>query len=115
MRGDSDKSVMRIILVCAMALIFGFQAKAAVPAPKELHCLTTREYVTTLEFLRDSKEFQLPEKDARALATRVSDGCTGAALRFIKVTRLLTKAGVGSKDAVTTAADFAHRTDAETA
>lgn len=77
-------------------------------------CTSTREFVTTLEYLRAHKEFELPEKEARSIADRVSLGCTGAALRFVRVANLLTRSGLSSKNALEVALEFARKDSAQT-
>lgn len=77
-------------------------------------CTPAREYVTTLEYLRDVKELAIKEDDARKVAEKVSTGCSGAAKRFIRVTETLSKAGLGANNMIETATDLATRTDRET-
>jgi hypothetical protein len=77
-------------------------------------CTTAREYITTLEYLRDRKEMAMPEADARKVALEASQGCTGAALRLIRVTTTLSQSGMGAKDAIRRGLEFAKRTDQET-
>jgi hypothetical protein len=79
----------------------------------ETHCTFTREYITTLEYLRSHKEFSITEQEAQNLAFKVSRGCTGAAQKFVKVTSVLSQTGVGSKDAIQSGLEFSKRTDAE--
>lgn len=76
-------------------------------------CLASREYITTLEYIRTQKEFALNEKQARELANKVSLGCTGASKRFIQVTNLLIKSDLPSQKAIETAMTYAHGTDEE--
>lgn len=78
------------------------------------HCLSTREFITTLEFLRDHKELGLGEASARAVSHKVSEGCTGASKRFIQVNNVLLKAGVPSKRSLETAQTFALKSDEKT-
>jgi hypothetical protein len=76
-------------------------------------CSSTREFVATLEFLRSVKEFALPEPEARKVAESIAVGCTHAGRRFIQVAQTLLKAGLGGKDTLKTAQEFAHRTEGE--
>lgn len=76
-------------------------------------CTSTREFVTTLEFLRSKKEFQYSDQDSRALAEKVSTGCSGAGARFVKTTDILTRAGLGSRDAASIGIQAALKSDAE--
>ncbi len=70
-------------------------------------CHASREYITTLEFIRDQKDFSLNETQARELANKVSGGCTGASKRFIQVTKLLLKSGMPSQVAIDTGLKYA--------
>lgn len=83
------------------------------PTKKE-DCLAAREYITTLGFLREHKDFQIKEDQARNVADQVSLGCTGAAQRFIKVTNLLVKSNMGTADALRNAMKFVHADDRTT-
>ena len=74
-------------------------------------CLSAREFITTVEFLRDFKDLAITEKSARYYADKVSTGCSGAGQRFIKVTKLLTKVGVDSKSALESAISFINQED----
>jgi hypothetical protein len=94
------------LLAMAVALAASAQSFAT-----ELSCTSTREFVTTLEFLRKQKDLQLPDPDARKVAERVSEGCTGSGLRFIRVFQLLSRAGFGAKDCVEQASRLSARTD----
>jgi hypothetical protein len=104
------------IIVLFLALgIAGSVARAASASTTQISsCTTAREYITTLEYLRDRKELALPEADARKTALEASKGCTGAAQRFIRVSLVLSQAGLGSLDAVKRGLEFAKRTDQET-
>lgn len=78
-------------------------------------CTSAVEYVATLEYLRGgSKEYKVPEEEARTIALNVSAGCSGAALRFIKVVQVLSKAELGARDAVRVAIELSAKTDRET-
>lgn len=74
---------------------------------EKLLCYSTREYVTSLEFLRDQKDFKLSEAQAREVADQVSKGCEGAARRFTRVVRLLTQTGVLTHEAIKVGVRFA--------
>ncbi|MEK7691200.1 MAG: hypothetical protein AAB425_09285 [Bdellovibrionota bacterium] len=81
---------------------------------QDSHCGTTREFITSLEFLRAMTEFKLPDPKSRALARKVAYGCSGAARRFIRVATTLIKAELSAQDSLETALDFARRTENET-
>src|SRR5690349_12308650 len=78
---------------------------------KETQCTFAREYITTLEYLRAHKDYAIPEAEARKLAQKVSEGCTGAAQRFIKVLDALSHAGVSANDSIQTGIEISTRTD----
>ena len=96
----------RVLLVALFLL-------AVTPARGEtlFNCTPTREYVTALEYLRSAKELALKEDDARKLAEQVSLHCTGSAERFVRVTRMLVKAGLGGTDAVKVGVEMAAAED----
>jgi len=77
-------------------------------------CPFSQEFITANEYLRSQKDFGIPEPEARKLATQAAGGCIGAAKRFIRVTSMLTHAGLLPKDAVQSGLQFAARTEAET-
>ena len=104
-----QRSPVLIILICLGSATFADSKKPEEP----IACSSSREYITALEYLRDKKEYSLGEEDARRLAEKISSGCTGAAKRFIRVSSLLVKAELATKDAVETGAEFALKTDVE--
>lgn len=110
---------MIISIVLAMTLASTSLAHAEPAPPQEATpCSSIREYITALEYLRASAQFKIPEKNARELALKVSQGsstsCDGAAKRFIRVSSTLTRAGVLSHDAIQSGLDFSHRSEVET-
>jgi hypothetical protein len=76
-------------------------------------CLSSREYITAVNFLRKNKAFNLDEKQVRSVADKVSKGCTGASKRFIMITNLLIKSSLDSKSAIEIAIKFAAKTESE--
>lgn len=103
-----------LYVVIFLVTVFSFQKVDAKPKKNFHECLSTREFITTLNFLRKHTEFAIKEKDAVYVADQVSQGCTGAAKRFIQVTNLLTKAKLATKQAIETALKFALASPAET-
>jgi hypothetical protein len=63
---------------------------------KNSECLSSREFITSLNFLRSKPELGLNEKNSLNLAEFISSGCTGSAERFIKTLNLLTNAEIPS-------------------
>lgn len=74
-------------------------------------CDSTKEFVSTLEYLRDRKELAIEEQNAQKIAEKVSNGCKGSFNRFEKVTQILTRVGIDSSTAVSHAIIFANSTD----
>jgi hypothetical protein len=103
----------RILII--LSLIFSTQLFAKEKDGKKLieGCLSSREYITAVNFLRKSKEFKLDEKQVRSIADKVSLGCTGASKRFIMITNLLVKSSLDSKSALEVAIKFASKAEAE--
>lgn len=101
-------------LLVSGGIIFLAVAQIASAAPSVSSCTTAREYITTLEYLRDRKEFSMPEPDAQKVALEASKGCTGAAQRFIRISLILSQAGLGPRDSIRKGIEFSKRTDQET-
>lgn len=76
-------------------------------------CSASKEYITTVNYLRDHKEYGLEDKQIREIADTVSSGCTDSALRFVKVMDLLTKASLPSELALSEAKRLALKSNAE--
>ena len=108
------------------ALLFAQGAAAATPSPsptpvpnqteadfKALReaeaklCHSTAEYVKTLKFLRETKEFTFQEAVSRRIADDVSKGCDGAAERFAVVLTLLKNVGLSEQRCLKMALEFA--------
>lgn len=96
---------MKLILLVILLSLGITEAQASLPTV----CPSSREYVTTLEYLRKKTELAVPDAEARKIADRVSRGCTDAADRFIRVMELLLRAQVSAKDALTQAEALALR------
>ena len=76
-----------------------------------ISCESTKEYVTTVQFLRDKKDYGLSNSSILKIADEISLGCNGASQRFIKVTTLLTKVGIDTKSSLETAKKFTTKGD----
>jgi len=76
------------------------------------NCESGNEFLVASEYLRDSQKTNITSAEISQIAIQVSEGCTGAANRFIKVVRLLSKAGLGMKDTITIAVSGAKQSDA---
>jgi hypothetical protein len=89
------------------------QAKPQLTATEKLEnqfCSTTKEFITTYEYLK-TKETYFQPKWAQKTARDVSVGCKGAAVRFIKVFELMTKADAYGQDAADLGILAANSTD----
>ncbi|MGZ3696947.1 MAG: hypothetical protein ACXWP5_02540, partial [Bdellovibrionota bacterium] len=98
-----------LMMVLALAL-----SRAAFASAEAPNCTYTKDYVTSLEYLRAQKSLAIPEPDARKLALQVTHGCSGSAARFIRVTRMLLTAGLTATDATKTGLEFAGKPDSVT-
>lgn len=126
MRKKSDKqgvpvtitlSLMGISFLGLPDIVEGAPKKESLPSTvvevREV-CLSAKEYITTLEYLRDQPDLKIPDTEAQKVAEKVARGCKGSAQRFIQVTSAVSKAGLTGKDAVKEGLAFSIRTDAET-
>lgn len=85
--------------------------QAAKPEPEGPKlCESTQEYIKTIKFLREYKG-KLPEKASRKIASKVSQGCTGASDRFSKIFLLIREMGVDQGQSLDIAMDFSHLDD----
>jgi hypothetical protein len=73
---------------------------AAIEQTTDLVCKSSREFITTLGYLREKKEFALNEKQAQEISHKVAQGCSDASKRFIETTELLVKAELDAKKAM---------------
>lgn len=106
--------ILVVILFANAAATMLWTTSTALALEPTPGCTTSKEFSATLRYLRSQKEFELPESEMRLIAKSVSEGCTGAALRFMRTSQLLSRSGVGSKNSVTSALELSHKTDRET-
>ena len=97
----------KVVLFFFFLFSFNSPIFAGIEKSKIIQCDSTKEYVTTLTFLRKSTNFQVEETAARQLAFEVSKGCSGAAQRFINITSLLTKASIDTASSIKIAKEIA--------
>ena len=69
-------------------------------------CSSTKEYMTTYNFLKGHTEFKIAPMEQTRIADIISQNCSGASLRFIKVTNLLIKAGLDTSNSMNSALKF---------
>ncbi len=90
-----------------------FQEKPEPTRQTSFECESTKEYVTVLNYLREENELIVPEDEARKISLQVSQGCDGAANRFIRISRLLVRSHVSGNDSVRSALKFVQKTTKE--
>jgi hypothetical protein len=99
------------VVSCSHKKVKTKKAPALEPVIDRNICQASREFITTLEYLREHKEYQLTEKQARDLADKVSLGCSDASRRFIQTTELLLKAEMDARKAFDYALRLAQSTN----
>ena len=98
---------VRIVTICSLLMSLSLNGVADDLAKKPRFCRSAREYVTTLEFLRTNQEkFGLEEQRAQKIAMNVAGGCTGAAKQFINVLNVLSRAEIGTREAMQLSLDL---------
>lgn len=97
-------------LVFAIFSLTGWLAHA-VPMTEHQACLSSEEFVNTVTFLRGNSDIELPEQQIREYADLVSQGCSGASLRFQEVFQYLNKMGVDHRQSLKIAMSFAPHAD----
>lgn len=88
-----------------------FLALSSLATVKPTTCLSSREFVTTVNYLRERKDLGLQKKSIVDIADKVSKGCSGASQRFINIVKVLSKVGIDSASAVKSALKFAEKED----
>ncbi len=76
------------------------------------YCQSHREFITTLEYMRKQDHYKMGEVFSRDIAHQVSNGCTGAAKRFVKIYELLVKVEAGARSSAQFAVELAQKSDA---
>jgi hypothetical protein len=76
-------------------------------------CSSSKEFITTINYLKQKKEFSLDDKDAFETAMKVSKGCSYSSSRFINALELLLKISLTTSDAIKVAIRVAHSDDAK--
>ncbi len=91
--------------------VFYFFCSSLSWAEEPIHCRYSREYITTLEYLRSQKAFDIPEARAEKIAEKVSTGCIGSAKRFIKIAAILSESGITTSESIQMGIEFSEKTD----
>lgn len=108
------RNFLSVILAATFISSTTFSAPASPDKTSSSFCPATIEFVTTLEFLRNQKDKLASDQESRKIATQVSEGCEGAAKRFIRTVQLLVKAGAIPPKALELGVEFAGRNDVQT-
>lgn len=102
------------LLFVIFVVILGTPKLYSTDFNKQISCQASREFVTAISYFRDHKEYSLNDKQILTLAHEISNGCTGASERFIKISSLLVNSHLDSKSAIKTARNFINLSDEET-
>ena len=101
-------SLVFLVVISASSILFCSQTgQGAIEKPQV--CRSTREYIETLQFLRESKELGFGEESSKKIADQVSKSCTGGAKRFADVILLLKTVGMSERKSLEMALDFSAR------
>jgi hypothetical protein len=71
-------------------------------------CPAGREYITTSQYLKRQKNFNLEDQQIHDISQQVAQGCRDAAKRFIQTTALLSQAGFATHNAIENGLQLAH-------
>ncbi len=96
-------------LIVTVLFIISFSLIAKEKEEKFEECLSTREFITVVGFLNEQKQFKLKDADLVSIANSVAAGCTGAAGRFISVSKMLIESGIDSNTSLKIAKRFAEK------
>lgn len=103
---------MKLVLIISLLTVVACSSKHHHKKRDEANiCKASREFITTMEYLRAQKDFALNEKQTYDLADKVSTGCTGSSKRFIQITDLMIKAGFTSNKSMETGLQYALKDD----
>ncbi len=75
-------------------------------------CESAKEFITTFEYLRNHLDLSGSADNAVKIASKVAEGCTGAAKRFIQTSQFLQKVELPLQEVISTATEFARKEDA---
>lgn len=102
------------ILFFPLVLVLS-DARADLPEMKDrIDCGAAKEFVTLHSFLKRDPDDRLQDPEAIEVAKRAASGCSGAAQRFIRVSKTLGIAGVNRKNRMELASEFVGRDSATT-
>lgn len=104
-------SVSRILFIFSLVTVLPLSPSLHAEE-KDNYCLSHREFITTLEYMRNQDHYEMGEKFSQETAHEVSKGCTGAAQRFVRVYELLVKVEAGARSSAQYAIELSKMTDA---
>ncbi len=94
---------------------FGLSAHAQVQYEQPVvQCPTAKEFITTMEYLRDRPTLGLSEQEIRKVSTDVAAGCAGAAERFTEAFETLSKTEAGPRGSLQLAQELAKKSNSYT-
>lgn len=101
----------RVIILLLVCISLSELLYAKIKEEKIISCPASKEYITTVRFLRAEKAMAMKEADILKVADEVSKGCKNASDRFIKITKVLNTVGIDANSAVKTALAFSQKED----
>ncbi len=78
---------------------------------KQEFCETSKEFITTMEYLKENKKYFHSQPVNVDIANNVATGCAGAAKRFIDIFTVLSKVGFPAHTSVKKAIEVANKSD----
>lgn len=107
MRKISKNKIINFTLLYSL---FGAPATSLTDA--NMFCESSREFITTYEFLKSEDQFFRSADLSVATSKKVAEGCKGSAARFIKTVKALAKTELSTADILSAAEQSALKTDA---
>lgn len=105
----------KIFFVVILSLLFGSNLWAqAEYEDYVVKCPAAKEYITTLNYLRDRESLGFNEAEMQEASLKVSKGCLGAAERFTKTFETMMKTQAGARGSLALAMELADKTDSYT-
>lgn len=96
------------ILIFASTVLFSTASWANSPTPVK-PCPSGKEFVTTVQFLKTNTVLAVAGNDLVQIASRVSQGCEGAAKRFISTIQSLQKTEITNSEKLQIAIELANK------
>lgn len=100
---------------CMVIMTLAFTVNTAKAEPNdtdyEVVCPAAKEYITTVNFLREREKLGFTEKEIREAAFEVSKGCLGAAERFILTFETMMKTQAAARGSLQVAIELSKKSD----